>query len=78
MRSETLLSSRLDIDEKLLKLCEETHQVYTKAKDSVLNTFSHSASATSDTNVFPDDQQLQSIRTKFIEQLKTGLGFSEN
>ncbi|CAF0845500.1 unnamed protein product [Didymodactylos carnosus] len=65
MRSESLLSSRLNVDEKLLKLCEETHDLYTTAKDSLLSTI-----GTSDV---PDE--LQSIRSNFIEQLKTGLGF---
>ncbi|UJR33448.1 hypothetical protein I4U23_020893 [Adineta vaga] len=63
MRSDVLLSSRLNIDEKLVEMCEETHNLYTKAKDSLIEAFGGADSL---------PQELTSIRSNFIEQLKKG------
>jgi hypothetical protein len=64
MRSDVLLTSRLNIDEKLVKICEETHNLYTKAKDSLIDAFGGADN-------LPDD--FTAIRPNFIEQLKKGL-----
>ncbi|CAF0728400.1 unnamed protein product [Adineta ricciae] len=61
MRSDVLLSSRLNIDEKLITMCEEAHNLYTKAKDNLIE-------ASGGTDSLP--QELTSIRPNFIEQLK--------
>ncbi|CAF0915646.1 unnamed protein product [Adineta steineri] len=64
MRSDVLLSSRLNIDEKLVKMCEETHNLYTKAKDSLIEAYG---------SVDNLPKEFTSIRANFIEQLKQGL-----
>ncbi|CAF0788268.1 unnamed protein product [Rotaria sordida] len=61
MRSDVLLSSRLNIDEKLIKICEETHNLYTKAKDSLVEAYGGIDSL---------PEEFTSIRPNFIEQLK--------
>ncbi|CAF3336205.1 unnamed protein product [Rotaria sp. Silwood1] len=61
MRSDVLLSSRLNIDEKLVKICEETHNLYTKAKDSLIEAYGGIDSL---------PEEFTSIRPNFIEQLK--------
>jgi hypothetical protein len=68
MRLDALLSSRLNIDEKLVKICEETHNLYTKAKDSLIEAYGGEDN-------LPKD--FTSIRPNFIEQLKKGLDMDD-
>lgn len=67
MREDALLSSRLHIDEKLVKICEETDQLYTKAKDSLIEAYGGVDS-------LPKD--FMSIKPNFIEQLKEGFNMN--
>ncbi|CAF2066647.1 unnamed protein product [Rotaria magnacalcarata] len=69
MRSDVLLSSRLNIDEKLVKICEETHNLYTKAKDSLIEAYGA-------TDILPEE--FSSIRPNFIEQLKKNFDIGES
>jgi hypothetical protein len=64
MRSDVLLTSRLNIDEKLVKICEETHNLYTKAKDRLIDAFGGATK-------LPDD--FTAIRRNFVEQLQKRL-----
>ncbi|CAF4099805.1 unnamed protein product, partial [Rotaria sp. Silwood2] len=61
MRSDVLLSSRLNIDEKLVKISEETHNLYTKAKDSLIEAYG---------GIDNLPEEFTSIRPNFVEQLK--------
>jgi len=64
MRSDVLLSSRMTVDEKLVQLCEETHNLYSKAKDSLIEAYGGADQLPA---------ELMSIRPNFIEQLKSKL-----